>query len=146
LILDFIDRHGLAVRPMKAIYPPVHRSDPDWRDYAGMLNTPRHYHNGSLWPFIGGFYVAALLQAGDSEKPACTLEKLSARNATGQFNEWHHGETGEPAGVRYQAWSAGMYIYAQECVARDRVLLLDNNASDLPTEDNQRQRRNYESQ
>jgi hypothetical protein len=39
-----------------------------------------------------------------------------------------------------------MYIYAQECVARDRVLLLDNNASDLPTEDNQRQRRNYESQ
>jgi hypothetical protein len=33
---------------MKAIYPPVHRSDPDWRDYYGMLNTPHHYHNGGV--------------------------------------------------------------------------------------------------
>ena len=29
-----------------------------------MLNLPHYYHNGGIWPFIGGFYVAALVKAG----------------------------------------------------------------------------------
>lgn len=42
-------------------------------------------------------------------------------NLEGEFNEWHHGKTGEALGVRDQAWSAGMFIYAAECVRRGRV-------------------------
>ena len=47
---------------MRAIYPPVEPGDPDWRDYYGTLNLPNHYHNGGIWPFLGGFYVAALVK------------------------------------------------------------------------------------
>jgi glycogen debranching enzyme len=83
-----------------------------------MLNLPDHYHNGGVWPFIGGFYVAALVKRGRFDEAAEALEKLAKLNRRGEFNEWHHGATGEPMGVRDQAWSAGMYIYARECVRR----------------------------
>ena len=46
------------------------------------------------------------------------LQKLAELNRAGEFNEWHHGITGEPMGVCDQAWSAAMYIYAYECVRR----------------------------
>jgi GH15 family glucan-1,4-alpha-glucosidase len=123
-ILSFIETHALAVKPIKSIFPVVHRSDPDWRDYYGMLNTPHHYHNGGVWPFIGGFYVAALVKLGEIQKAEAAMQGLSDLNTCGEFNEWHHGETGEPQGVRHQAWSSGMYLYALECVAQRRVLLL----------------------
>jgi glycogen debranching enzyme len=111
-ILDFIETHSLDTYPLPAIYPVIGRGDPDWRDYYGELNQPYHYHNGGVWPFVGGFYVAALVKAGRFEQAKTALERLAHMNRSGDFNEWHHGETGEPMGVRDQAWSAGMYIYA----------------------------------
>lgn len=123
-IFGLIDRYALAGIPMKAIYPVVRPSDPDWRDYYGMLNTPHRYHNGGIWPFIGGFHVAALVKTGRFAEAEDILHRLSRLNAEGHFNEWHHGETGEPQGVRHQAWSSGMYLYALECVRERRVLLL----------------------
>jgi hypothetical protein len=39
-------------------------------------------------------------------------------NGEGGFNEWHEGQTGRPMGVQHQAWSAGMYLFAAECVGR----------------------------
>jgi glycogen debranching enzyme len=88
-----------------------------------MLNVPHHYHNGGIWPFIGGFYVAALVHAGRMTDAAAALDRLAALNLAGDFNEWHHGETAEPMGVKDQAWSAGMFLFAKECVAQGRVLL-----------------------
>jgi hypothetical protein len=123
-ILDLMDRHALAAMPVKAIFPVVRPSDPDWRDYYGMLNVPHHYHNGGIWPFIGGFYVAALVKTGQIKKAEAALARLSDVNAAGCFNEWHHGETGEPKGVHHQAWSSGMYLYALACVGERSVLLL----------------------
>lgn len=117
-IFDIIDRHDLAVFPMRALFPPVKEGDPDWRDYYGLLNVPHHYHNGGVWPFIGGFYVAALVRSGQLERAGEALSRLAGLNRTGEFNEWHHGATGEPMGVRDQAWSSGMYIYAYQCVRR----------------------------
>jgi hypothetical protein len=124
-ILSFIKANGLDTRPMPAIYPPVRPGDPDWRDYYGELNLPGCYHNGGVWPFIGGFYVAALLKAGLFEEAAGALERLARLNLDGEFNEWHDGATGEPRGVCDQAWSAGMFIYACECAAAGNALLLD---------------------
>ncbi|MCC6344995.1 MAG: hypothetical protein IT166_22530 [Bryobacterales bacterium] len=121
IILDFITRHGLDQRPLVSLIPAVRSSDPDWRDYYGTLNIPHHYHNGGIWPFIGGFYVAALVKMERMEAAGAALRRLAAMNLEGEFNEWHHGRTGEALGVRDQAWSAGMFIYAAECVRRGRV-------------------------
>jgi glycogen debranching enzyme len=129
-ILDFTERHGLASPyPIKAIHPPVSPGDPDWREYYrfGNLNLPHQYHNGGIWPFLGGFYVAALVKAGRQDKAGEELEKLASMNAEGgwSFNEWFHGETGEARGMQRQAWSAGMYIYAFETVKAGRALFFE---------------------
>lgn len=123
-ILDFFRRHELAKSPTKAIYPAIRSGSPDWREYYGMLNLPGQYHNGGVWPFIGGFHVAALVHTGHLDQAEELLQRLAELNRAGQFNEWHHGETGEALGVSDQAWSAGMYLFAYECVRQRRVPLL----------------------
>ena len=120
-ILDFISRHALGLWPMRSLTPIVQPGDPDWRDYYGPLNSPHCYHNGGVWPFIGGFYVAALIATGRPGEASAALHRLARLNQQGEFNEWHHGESGEPMGVKDQAWSAGMYVFAYECVRRRRV-------------------------
>jgi hypothetical protein len=117
-----IDRYDLARFPMRSLHPVVTEGDPDWRKYYGLLNVPHHYHNGGVWPFIGGFYVAALVGARRYDKAAVILRQLAELNRAGEFNEWHHGITGEPMGVRDQAWSAAMYIYAYNCVRRGSLI------------------------
>jgi glycogen debranching enzyme len=107
--------------PAMSLTPVVRPGDPDWRDYYGMLNLPYHYHNGGIWPFIGGFYVAALVRAGRLPQAARALDRLTELNRSGEFNEWHHGQTAAPMGVKAQAWSAGMYLFACECVSRSEV-------------------------
>ena len=120
-ILDFISRHALDQRPCRSLTPVVRPGDPDWRDYYASLNTPHLYHNGGAWPFIGGCYVAALVAAGLHEDASAALRRLAELNQRGEFNEWHHGETDEPLGVRDQAWSAGMYLFAFDSVRQRRV-------------------------
>jgi hypothetical protein len=120
-ILDFIERHGMVQAPMTSLTPVIEPGHPDWRDYYGMLNVPHHYHNGGVWPFIGGFYVAALVKAGRLDIAVLALDRLTELNRAGEFNEWHHGQTHQPMGVTCQAWSAGMYLFACECVSRSHV-------------------------
>jgi Alkaline and neutral invertase len=121
IIVDFMERHGMGKAPMPSLTPVIEPGHPDWRDYYGMLNLPHHYHNGGVWPFIGGFYVAALVKAGRHPDAARALDNLTELNRAGEFNEWHHGRTFEPMGVTCQAWSAGMYLFARECVSRSHV-------------------------
>ena len=42
-----------------------------------------------------------------------------------EFNEWLHGETGQPMGYAYQGWSAGMYLYAYHAVTKGETPLFD---------------------
>jgi Alkaline and neutral invertase len=123
IILDFIAGHSMDKWPLRSLTPAVLPGDPDWRSYYGSLNAPHHYHNGGVWPFIGGFYVAALVKAGRAEAAAVGLRTLAELNQSGHFNEWHHGETGVPMGAQDQAWSAGMYLFAWECVKNGQVAL-----------------------
>ena len=120
-IFTLISRHKLDTHPIRALTPPVQPGDPDWREYYGELNLPHRYHNGGIWPFIGSFYVAALVKARRPAEAASALSRLADLNRRGQFNEWHHGETAEPMGVQDQAWSAGMYLYAHASVRRNHV-------------------------
>jgi hypothetical protein len=120
-ILEFIDRHGLGLHPSPSIYPPVEPGSRDWREYYGSLNLPHQYHNGGIWPFIGGFYVAALVKSRRYGEAAEAFARLTELNRASEFCEWLHGKTLEPMGVREQAWSAGMYLFASECVTTGRV-------------------------
>jgi len=123
IILDFISRYSLDIWPLRSLTPVVRPGDTDWRDYYGSLNAPHRYHNGGVWPFLGGFYVAALVKAGRAEAAELALQSLAQLNQCGQFNEWHHGETGDPMGAQDQAWSAGMYLFAWECVRHGQALV-----------------------
>lgn len=111
--------------PVKAIHPPIFPGDKDWREYyrSRNLNLPHQYHNGGIWPFIGGFYVAALVHTGRLEEAARQLHQLALANQQGlehewEFNEWLHGQTGLPMGYPRQAWSAAMYLFADAAVQR----------------------------
>jgi glycogen debranching enzyme len=131
-ILDYLVQVGAAEPyPIRVLHPVIHPGSKDWREYYrnNNLNMPHQYHNGGIWPFVGGFYVAALVKTGRMDAAQLQLEKLAQVNRLGvdeewEFNEWCHGSTGHPMGYPHQAWSAGMYIFAYHCVARGTVPLL----------------------
>jgi glycogen debranching enzyme len=126
-ILTYFDEVGVADPfPARAIHPPIEPGHKDWRDYYrnGYRSLPNQYHNGGIWPFIGGFLVAALVTAGRHAEAATQLERLAdvlraGHNDPWEFNEWHHGVTGRPMGAPLQAWSAAMFLFASRAV-RDR--------------------------
>jgi glycogen debranching enzyme len=105
--------------PVANVYPVVSPGDPDWRPYytVNLLNLPNHYHNGGIWPFVGGFWVKFINKLGLKEVATSELYKLALINKEGineewEFTEWAHGTTGKPMGKAYQAWSAAQYISA----------------------------------
>jgi sucrose-6F-phosphate phosphohydrolase len=105
--------------PAVNLYPVVQSGDPDWRPYytVNLLNLPHHYHNGGVWPFIGGMWVRFIHRLGLHDIALQELVKLAQVNRLGkthewEFNEWVHGRTGLPMGKAYQAWSAAAYLRA----------------------------------
>lgn len=118
--------------PLKAFSPAIHPGDRDWREYfrSRGLNLPGQYHNGGIWPFVGGFYVAALIKAGQQERAREQLAQLARANRLGksgewEFNEWLHGVSGRPMGHEQQAWSAAMFVFAKHALDSGRVALFD---------------------
>ena len=105
--------------PVANLYPVVQAGDPDWRAYytVNLLNLPHHYHNGGVWPFVGGMWVRFIHRLGFHEVAARELLKLAKLNQLGrdqewEFNEWAHGRTGRPMGKAFQAWSAASFLRA----------------------------------
>jgi glycogen debranching enzyme len=116
--------------PVKVFYPPIYPGDPDWRDYmAGDLqNIPHSYHNGGIWPYVGGIFVVFLVSLGERKRAKEELSKLAWANRQGisgewEFNEWLHGVTGKPMGKRFQAWSAAGYLLADKAYFGYRKIL-----------------------
>ncbi len=132
-ILRYMHQVGAAGPfPTKAIYPPIMPGHKDWREYyrSRNLNLPHQYHNGGIWPFIGGFHVAALVRTERRDEAEELLQSLADANASGadgpwEFNEWLHGETGRPMGYAYQAWSAALFVYAYDAVRTGSLPLFD---------------------
>lgn len=105
--------------PITNLYPVVNAGDKDWRDYytVNLLNLPHHYHNGGIWPFVGGHWVRFIHKLGLRDVALQELHRLAELNKLGvlnewEFNEWAHARTGRPMGKAYQAWSASEYIRA----------------------------------
>jgi len=128
-ILDYIERVSIdRPYPCQAINPPIKPEDKEWHSYFSKCDArkPYAYLNGGIWPFIGGFYVTALIKAKRHEKASQELELLAKANKAGlrmewEFNEWLDGRTGKPKGEPYQGWSAGTYLFAYESVKRGSV-------------------------
>ncbi len=113
----------LAVELPPNFFPFVQPGDPDWHPRYARFNKPGDYHNGGVWPFVCGFYVAALVAAGRfrlAEERLMALTELVRLARTRRlgfgFNEWVKAQTGKPAGQDWQTWSAAMYLYAARCV------------------------------
>jgi hypothetical protein len=113
-------------------FPYVRPKDPDWVPRYAKYNQPGEYHNGGVWPFVCGFYVAALVAAGKYELAAKKLLELTelmrpARRAKVEFgfNEWFKAQNGRPRGEDWQSWSAAMYLYAAACVEQKRTPFFD---------------------
>lgn len=119
-ILDyFIAQEANKPYPVKAVLSPISKKDKLWRpamDHLG-LNKVNQYHNGGIWPFIGGFWVM-LLATLDVDIAEEALENLAKLNKKGnwQFNEWFHGQSGKAMGMPRQSWNAAMYIMAYHSI------------------------------
>jgi len=121
-------RGDLAVNLPPCLFPFILDSDEDWHARMRLFNQPGDYHNGGIWPFICGFYIAALVHCGEFR---LAEEKLMALTGLIQhpkdpvlrfgFNEWYKAQDGLPKGQDWQTWSAAMYIYAVTAVERRRA-------------------------
>jgi hypothetical protein len=132
-IVSWVERECAALRSSGDLvlslppnfFPYILPGHPDWRPRYEQYGRPGEYHNGGVWPFICGFYVAACVHAGRRRVAERNLAALTdlvqpARGAAVKFgfNEWFGARDGAPRGQDWQTWSAAMYLYAAECVER----------------------------
>ena len=108
--------------PVRVACDPIAPRDPLWRDYMNRhrQNLAWQYHNGGIWPFVGGFWVAALAHTGETPRARHALVELARANALRrwEFNEWLHGRTLQPRGMPGQSWNAAAYLLAFAAVQR----------------------------
>jgi hypothetical protein len=116
-------RGDLAVDLPPNFFPYINPEDSDWHTRYSEFNNPGEYHNGGIWPFVCGFYVAALIAAKKfalAEEKLVELTRCVGYSSTGNvefgFNEWIKAQDGKPKGQDWQTWSAAMYLYAVKCV------------------------------
>jgi hypothetical protein len=132
-IISWVERECAAMRERGKLvgdlppnlFPFIRKSDPDWRPRYKDYNLPGEYHNGGVWPFVCGFYVAALVAAGRQRLATKKLEALAkivrpakTANVSFGFNEWLRAQDGTLRGQDWQTWSAAMYLYAATSVER----------------------------
>jgi Alkaline and neutral invertase len=123
-------RGELAVDLPPNFFPYTNPEDPDWHTRYAQYNNPGEYHNGGIWPFICGVYIAALVAAKRfllAEEKLIALTNCIKLSNTGMsrpttdgvtfgFNEWIKAQDGTPQGQDWQTWSAALYLYAAKCV------------------------------
>ena len=133
-------RGELAADLPPNLFPFIHPGDPDWRARYERHNRPGEYHNGGIWPFICGFYVAACVAAGRPRLAKRKLDALTqlvrpARSAQVDygFNEWFRAQDALPRGQDWQTWSAAMYLYAAICVEKGTTPFFDEIRTEADT-------------
>ncbi len=124
--LDAITRAGASdPYPVRAVVRPIKRASLLWRPYMARhrQNLVWQYHNGGIWPMVGGFWVAALVASGRQQQARAELLKLAQACAVKNwaFTEWLHGKTLTPRGMPGQSWNAAAYLMAERAV-RDGVV------------------------
>jgi len=120
-VLGALDREGVGdMYPMRVICTPIAAGSRAWRPYMNRhrQNFAWQYHNGGIWPFAGALWITALAEAGRQAEASARLVALANANAIGDwgFNEWLHGKTFKPLGMRGQSWNAATYLIAHRAV------------------------------
>lgn len=130
-IIGWIEKENDRMRENKQLciglapnfFPYVQPEDVDWHPRYAQFNLPGNYHNGGIWPFVSGFYIAALVAAQKydlAESNLLELTKLIKKSRNQElefgFNEWYKAQDGRPMGQDWQTWSAAHYLYAAKCV------------------------------
>ena len=142
-IIDWVEEECIHMRRNEVLaldvppnfFPFVQPSDPDWHPRYEKFNLPGDYHNGGIWPFIVGFYVAALVAAKRyelAEKNLLALTNIIRKvnrdlnpDLEYGFNEWLKAQNGQPLGQNWQTWSAALFLYAAKCVEEKRTPFFD---------------------
>jgi glycogen debranching enzyme len=110
--------------PVRAVVRPIRRASVLWRPYMARhrQNLAWQYHNGGIWPMVGGFWVVALVAAGRRQQAAQELVRLARACALKNwaFTEWLHGKTLAPRGMPGQSWNAAAYLMAERAVTDGR--------------------------
>ncbi len=106
--------------PVRVVCDPILESDRLWRPYMGRhrQNLAWQYHNGGIWPFVGGFWAATLAEQGTGARARSELAKVARANQLGNwaFNEWLHGTSHAPSGMPGQSWNAAAFLLACACL------------------------------
>jgi hypothetical protein len=114
--------------PVRVVCEPIPEESMLWRPYMSRhrQNYAWQYHNGGIWPFVGGFFVAALAETGLRAEAERELAKLAQANALSGwgFIEWLHGRTLEPRGMRGQSWNAATFLVARHVLSSRTPMLL----------------------
>jgi len=133
------ERGDLVGHLPPCFFPYMQPGDDDWRPRYAIYNQPGEYHNGGVWPFVCGFYVAACVSVGRYELAERKLEALvelvrpwHENECEWGFNEQARAQTGKPIGRDWQTWSAAMFLYACECVATRGTPYFDNQGGAAP--------------
>lgn len=129
---SMIKKGELAVNLPPNFFPFIKPKDPDWRLRYEIYNKPGEYHNGGIWPFICGFYVAALVAAKKYKLAEIKLMELTQMMKISKdkslkfgFNEWFKAQDGKAMGNDWQTWSAALYLYAANCVEKKNTPFFD---------------------
>jgi len=107
--------------PVRAVTHPIRHKSSLWRPYMARhrQNQIWQYHNGGIWPMVGGFWVAALAAAGRARQAQQGLVGMAraCEVSNWAFTEWLHGRTLTPRGMPGQSWNAAAFLMAQWAVA-----------------------------
>jgi glycogen debranching enzyme len=114
--------------PVRVVTRPMKKNSSLWRPYMARhrQNLVWQYHNGGIWPMVGGFWIMALAAAGRRTQAREELVKLARVCALGnwRFTEWLHGRTLAPRGMPGQSWNAAAFLMAEHAVVTDKQIFV----------------------
>jgi len=109
--------------PVRVVLHPLSRQHELWRPYMArhQQNSVHQYHNGGIWPFVGGYWVMTLARLGMREQAWSALTRLAQANEHDgwRFTEWFHGRTLKPMGMAGQSWNAATFLLALRALEGD---------------------------
>lgn len=122
-IVSALERENVAEPyPVRVVCRPIARDAPLWRAYMGrhQQNLDYQYHNGGIWPFVGGFWVMTLAALGQRQRARAALLRLAQVNRLDdwRFTEWFHGQSLTPMGMAGQSWNAATFLLAERALTR----------------------------